>query len=783
MLILSVLITTGCQPMQPYYLHDDGGDLTHYLDVATQIEYTDICQEPLAEVRESHAPRTIENSKIEEFWYLTLEESVQIALNNSKLIRTLGSLRQFGQVIGGAPERLASGPNGVATVYDPAIQETGQSGVEQALATFDAIFSSTATWDNTDRRNNTQLGNNINAPVFQQDVVNWENEVSKLSADGTQWFFRNVTTYTGANNALTRGTRQVNSDWLTTFEAEFRRPLLRNRGAQVNRIPVVLARIRTDLSLITFETSVAELLNSVERAYWELFFFYHNLNAAKQGHHSALASWKKVQALYEAGSPGGEAEKEAQAREQYFFFQDRVEQAQNDLFKVETRLRYLMGLAPTDHRLIRPSDKPTAAKVAFDWNMVVAEAGAKSPALRSQGWNIKARELELIAARNQLLPQLDAIALYRWLGQGDRFNADGVDPFNQPPTTLPGNEFPTNAVENLFDGNNQEFRLGFDFNMPIGLRREMSQVRSSELALARERARLHDIQLEGMHALTDTMQELSANFRSVNTVFSRRVAAEEQVKAIEAAYLAGTAPLDLLLDAQRRQADATIAYYQALIDYNLSILSMHMRKGSIFEYHGVVLGEGPWPAKAYFDATNRARQRDASHYLNYGYSRPNVISRGPVKDRWSGNSQLASHEEEYYPEPESDTAISPSSDANQDTTSDTDDESGDDGELSKELDDSLKSLDDGFDDDLPRLKDPEMPSGNSGDGPPSSPLEKRPSKPLELDDLEARRRVRTARRSRPVQPKRPVRPSRPPEISAGSIHSSDDSGVIDIEWK
>ena len=42
------------------------------------------------------------------------------------------------------------------------------------------------------------------------------------------------------------------------------------------------------------------------------------------------------------------------------------------------------------------------------------------------------------------------------------------------------------------------------------------------------------------------------------------------------------------------------------------------------------LAEGPWPGKAYFDAHRRARQRDASLYLDYGHSRPGVFSRGAI---------------------------------------------------------------------------------------------------------------------------------------------------------
>jgi hypothetical protein len=89
--------------------------------------------------------------------------------------------------------------------------------------------------------------------------------------------------------------------------------------------------------------------------------------------------------------------------------------------------------------------------------------------------------------------------------------------------------------------------------------------------------------------------------------------------------------LDLLLDAQRRRAEAESAYYRSLVDYNRAIMNVHYRKGSLLEYDGVYLAEGPWPAKAYFDAMRQARKRDAAMYLDYGYTRPNVFSLGPYQ--------------------------------------------------------------------------------------------------------------------------------------------------------
>jgi hypothetical protein len=179
-------------------------------------------------------------------------------------------------------------------------------------------------------------------------------------------------------------------------------------------------------------------------------------------------------------------------------------------------------------------------------------------------------------------------------------------------------------------GQFQEWQAGAQFLMPLGFRRELATVRHHQLQLARERARLQDEELEASHALVDAVRNVDTNFALAQTNFNRRVAAERQVEAVQAAYDANTVTLDQLLDAQRRRAEAESSYYRALIDYNRSISQLHYRKGSLLEYNGVFLAEGPWPGKAYFDAHRRARQRDASLYLDYGHSRPGVFSRGPV---------------------------------------------------------------------------------------------------------------------------------------------------------
>jgi hypothetical protein len=203
----------------------------------------------------------------------------------------------------------------------------------------------------------------------------------------------------------------------------------------------------------------------------------------------------------------------------------------------------------------------------------------------------------------------------------------------------------------LTSGEFQEWQLGLQASIPIGYRRELSGIRHHELLLARDRAILQDLELEISHQLGDAIRDIDLNYGLTQTNFNRRVAAEAEVVAVQAQYQFQQVTLDLLLDAQRRRAEAESAYYRSLVDYNRAIMNVHYRKGSLLEYDGVYLAEGPWPAKAYFDAMRQARKRDAGLYMDYGYTRPNVVSRGPVpQNTGAGGEPGTPHE--IFPSPE-----------------------------------------------------------------------------------------------------------------------------------
>ncbi len=630
-----MVVAAGCHPTQPFYLHEDG-DLSHYVDTATAIEHPDVQEAMLEEVRQAHAPLTLSDAEFENFRDVSLEDCVSIALQNSKIIRNLSSLTQF-TIADGLVGRTAA----TATVYDPAIFEADpQFGVEAALSNFDAQFTTQVFMEHTDRPQNFGgfTGQAIFSNFFRQDQGQFSAALTKQTAAGTTYAVRNQTTYTGNNNP----SRGIPSDWLTVFEAEARQPIARGRGTQVNRVPIVIARIRTDIALADFEASVRNMLLDLENTYWDLNFNYRLLETAKIGRDSALGTWTTANATLAGGKDT--VQDEARAREQYFFFRSQMETALRDVFAAETRLRWLMGLASTDGELLRPVDRPTMARVEFDWREIHSESLVRNAELRRERWLIKQREQELIAARNQLLPQLDIVATYRWLGQGDQLlnasrngrNFINTDPNNANRPLVPGVPLgaPTpgsTAFDELTEGRFQEFRLGLEFTPPrIGARREQAGVRFAQLQYVREKARLEDMELNVSHLLTSAVQNLDYNYHVAQTHFNRWVAAENEVEVSSALFEGGAATIDRVLDAHRRRSQAQADFYRAIVEYNKAIANVHFRKGSLMEYNNIQLGEGPWPKKAYWDALGHARERDASYYFDYGWTRPRVISRGPV---------------------------------------------------------------------------------------------------------------------------------------------------------
>lgn len=567
-----------------------------YPPIVTQIEYPDVDPASLADenIRHSPAPHTVRHLEEKPYWDLSLDEALRIALQNSQVMRDIGG-------------RVVSVPAAVRTVYDPAIQESDPlSGVEAALAAFDAQFTTQLTANHNERTfNNIFFG--AGTTGFKQNTANFQAEIAKPTATGTRFAFRNITNY----DRNTSPANRFPSVYDTVFEGEFRHPLLLGAGTEFNRIAgpraqpglyngVLIARINTDVALADFEMAVRDLVRDVEQTYWELYFAYRDLDAKKRNRDAALQLWRLVESQLKLGS--ADAERESLVREQYYAAQASVEEAlagsltgPPGVYTVERRLRRLMGLVATDERLIRPSDEPALVEVQFDWRDSLQQAFWRRPELRRQQWQIKRRELELAAARHFRFGRLDLIGIYRWRGFGDDlFGSANIENGS--------------AFRDLFTGDLQEWSFGFQYVNPIGNRLGHTAIRNAELALARERAIYREQELQVSHELAEAIAALDRAYVVTKSNYNRRIAAYQQVRLSEIKVTGGRQPLEFYLDAIRRATVADSAYYRSLADYHLALMQIHFARGTLLANHGVQLAEGPWSEEAHAAAAKEARR-------------------------------------------------------------------------------------------------------------------------------------------------------------------------------
>ena len=579
-------------------------ELTHYRDKMLQVEYPNVDQPTPQEVAYSQRPRTIKEPHNDEIWELTLVQAVHLAVQNNKMIRTRTN-----------SEQLLMNPQMMPSIYDPALGETGflfgNRGVEAALADFDAQFSASTQWGN-----NATVQNSFSTFVNNNDTGSFTSGLSKTLATGGSFAVNHNWSYLSTNSPFV----PISSNYTGNLQGVFTQPLWSGAGVEFTRIAgppraglgaitgvsqgVSIARINTDIDVADFELAVTRMVKDVEDLYWDLYLAYRQFDAEVANRESVHRSWVEVKAKMDAGARGGSAPDEAQARENYFDAQSRVETSLSNIFVTENQLRKLLGLPVNDGKIIRPADDPMEAEFVAKWESSVLDALTRRVELRRQKWQIKSLELQCRAAENVANPQLNFVSSYQLNGFGSNLISNSsAGPYPSMYSTL-GN------------GSLTGWTAGLQFSLPIGLRAARMQLHNTELQLLKARAGLAAQEQDITHDLAESLQRIEASYKIAQTQLDRKIASVKRVEATRIMYEAGATDerkqgvtLDLVLRAQASNAAAEIAYFNALIAYNKSITEFHWRRGLLLEVDGIHLTEAEWDEHAKEDALKRAWER------------------------------------------------------------------------------------------------------------------------------------------------------------------------------
>jgi len=562
---------------------------------------------------------------------MTLQEAIRIGLDNAEVVRVINLGAQGIPIEGFEPTFLAPaiatgsagqavlGGGGLATVYDPAVQETQ---IAQALSVFDTAFTTQINWGrNTQPFNNDIQGGSLGfagpkTPIISvQDTANFQIGLQKRTATGAQigivhnvnWLYQNSTFLV------------TPSVYTTNIQMTLTQPLMGSAplpgqpvnnfstlvGLQANRAPVVIARLQADENVWNFKLNVMELVRSIEQQYWILARKHIQLWSSEKAVDLAREIVNREQAELVVGK--GTVADVAEAVQRLEQFSLDLVTRTSDLLTTERQMRNLLGLPPADNRRIIPVTPPTEARLEPDWDASVAQMLSFYPDIVNQEIAVRIAELQLVIARNQLLPQLNLNLLYQLNGLGQQLDsAESVmtgAAIKALEPVVAARERAAGLLSNPgFYNNFHTWQVGFTFQMPLGMRSPLANSRFAQYSLLRQRAFLQQMVHQRTHQLARYFLEIDANYKQFKTASRLRAAAAQRLDAQRAYYEEGRITIDRFLDAvsQYAQAVATEAEYKTL--YNISIIVFEEAKGTLLAYNNIAVAEGPLPRKAYVQA-------------------------------------------------------------------------------------------------------------------------------------------------------------------------------------
>jgi outer membrane protein TolC len=573
-------------------------------------------------------PRTTNDPEAAEVWPMTLQQAIRIGLDNSEVVRVIAFGAQGIPIGGFEPTPLNSGASaGVAsslgagtlqTVYDPAILETQ---IAVALSNFDTAFTTSILWgDNVQPFNNGVQGGSLSLTgtkfpiVSVNDSLTYQIGLSKRTETGAllgvvhniNWSYQN-SSFLVWPSAYTTNTQLTLTQPLLGSAALPGQAAGPPVGLEANRAPIVISRLNADAAVWRFKAEIMAHCRSVEQQYWNLAQSHVQLWASDRAVSFAESSLKREQnfLLLGRGTVGDLAEAAQQLEE---FNLDLVTKT-SDVITTERQLRNILGLPPADNRRIVPVTPPTEARLEPDWDASLAQMLNFQPDIVQQQILVRVAELQLLIARNQLLPQLSLNALYQLNGLGQQL--DSAEAVMTGATLKALNPVIANqqraaglASNPGLYNNFVTWQVGFTFQMPLGMRSPLANTRQAQYLLLRARAYLQQIVHQTTHSLARFFLEVDANYKQFKSASRLRAAAAQRLIQQQALYEEGRIgfTVDRYLDAVRRYATAVATEAQYKTTYNISLVALEEAKGTLLAYDNIAVAEGPWPRKAYIQA-------------------------------------------------------------------------------------------------------------------------------------------------------------------------------------
>jgi outer membrane protein TolC len=480
--------------------------------------------------------------------YLTLNECLAMALENN---------------LGLTIER-----------YNP---PTAGEGVRLAWSVFDPQYSMNFIWDGsltprpyqkTDPSGATKdiIGNT------RSDTLDFGGQVAGRFITGAEYTFGMGQTHTRVNP----GGGMFNPYYNAYNQATISVPILNGFGIDVNLAPIRIARNSWRAAQVELEAAVQDMIVTVTRAYWVLY--YYREEAAAQEYTLKLAyellkvNEAKVKVGMAAPLDVTKAKAQIAADEEQLLVSLNAVRDAEDALRLVTNLKMddLMmpkAMRKVQYRLI-PLEKPQVFDIPSDEPYFIQQALQDQQVIEIAQLSLKSSRETLKVAKNNLLPTVNLLGGLGFDGAGGDYG---------------------HAYDDQYSGRHPNWSLGVEFSMPILYLEPVATYRQARYAERQAELGVEQARQQVAINVRTALRGVETNRKRIDATREATRLAREQLNAEEEKFKVGQSTTFDVLYYQQQLADALRNEIRALADWRVSVTVLQRTTGRIIMDNNIVI--------------------------------------------------------------------------------------------------------------------------------------------------------------------------------------------------
>jgi len=456
--------------------------------------------------------------------------------------------------------------------------------ITRAYSIFDPIFQANFSAQRSKAPSSNALDGSATLNQLSQPASFTYNQTLQ---NGTQINAGFAASKLSSNSSFSTFNPSINS----SFTMGFTQPLIRNRGREITKLPITIARSRLKSSLWSLEDSVVTLLSNAEAAYWNLVGGRETLRVREKALELNAEALKRSKRELELGaiSPLDIYLPEAN----YASAEIAVSQARFSLEQLEDlfRRQLALDLDPDLRKLpinLTESVQPPANAAPIDREAAVAKALMMRQDLKAAMTNLSIDDLNIKSAVNGLRPDFSLTGSYTTSGRGGNFyDRQNVFGTGNIVSVIPGGF--ADSLDQVFAFNYPTYQFGLRLRLPIRDRAAAATFADAIVSKKLNALRVRTLAQQVRQDVVTSASQVESSIASVRLALVNRDLAQKQLDAEQKKYDLGTTVIFFVLDAQQRLVNAEADLVNQSVAYRRNVITYLNATGELLATRGVAV--------------------------------------------------------------------------------------------------------------------------------------------------------------------------------------------------